>query len=159
VPHPCGLVHAKVRLEFHFTEGESGAGDGNRNHARTAKLLNRLSGHYGLPSITVHNRSYPFDSFPVSISDNVSVNLQRRSCVGMLELPLDHLRRSPGIKKQRRVRMTECMETTPWNPECIKNGPQVILNNFVGRWRSAVPRGEEKTVAVWLPLRSICFEN
>ncbi len=65
----------------------------------------------GVPGLS-RRRSYSHRR----ITYDVAVNLKRRASIGVPKLPLNHLRRSSRIEKERRVGMTECVKTTPWNP-------------------------------------------
>jgi hypothetical protein len=89
----------------------------------------------------------------VRTAHDVPVNLERRACIGVTKLALSDFGAGTGVEQERRVRMAECMESTPRDPERVEKSPQVVFHDFVGGWRSTIARDKEKILWVWFPLR------
>src|SRR6266702_6532177 len=75
-----GAVRLAVKDELDHREFWSGRWESNPT-PNTAKLLNRLIYRGRLPSITVHNRRHPLDSFTLCIPYNMPINL--KCCTGV----------------------------------------------------------------------------
>jgi hypothetical protein len=65
------------------------------------------------------------------VANDVPVNLECGTCVGMPELTLSDFRRSPGVEQESGVTMTERVESASGNPERIEKCPQMIFHDFV----------------------------
>jgi hypothetical protein len=73
-----------------------------------------------LDSIGVHNRGYFLNCRTMPITNNMPINLERCSSIGVSQLALDDLWRSTRVQQQRRMRVPESMEPAPWDSERVE---------------------------------------
>ena len=96
-----------------------------------AKALKLLVDGSHFPTIYLQNRGHFLDRLAVRTAHDVPVNLERRACIGVTKLALSDFGAGTGVEQERRVRMAECMESTPRDPERVEKSPQVYSTTLL----------------------------